>query len=267
MTARHRALLLLGGAVAGIFGGLFGVGGGVILIAVLVGPLGLTQHQGHGTSLAVIMLTALTSMIVYASHGNVAWTTGILTGVASILTAPIGARLTGKFSHSNLKRVFSVFLVLVAIRLLWTLPPPAPGAAHQTHWLLGLAIGAGAGLFSGFMGVGGGIVAVPAFLLLLHMPQQLAQGTSLLMILGAASSGAIAHSRRGNVVMAPVPWLAIGAAAAGPLASWWAQHLPRVLLARAFAVFLIANAVHGWLTADRAPRPKVQAARSSARGS
>jgi hypothetical protein len=112
------------------------------------------------------------------------------------------------------------------------------------------------------MGVGGGLLAVPAFRLLLGMPQQLAQGTSLLVVLGAAGSGVVAHAKRGNVVKAPVPWLALGAIVAGPLASWWVQRLPQVPLTRGFAAFLVVNAVHGWIRATpRATAPEVTAAR------
>jgi len=116
------------------------------------------------------------------------------------------------------------------------------------------------GLVSGFMGVGGGIISVPVFTLGLGMTQQLAQGTSLAVILVAAPAGAIEHARHGNVVRGMVPLLAVGALLGGPLASWFVQGLPQALLARAFAVFLLFNAANTWLRADRAARRAAAAA-------
>jgi uncharacterized membrane protein YfcA len=106
-----------------------------------------------------------------------------------------------------------------------------------------LAVGAAVGLLAGFMGVGGGIVAVPALTLLFGMSQQTAQGTSLALILGSAPFGAVEHARLGNVEKRLLPGLMLGALLGAPLASWAAQRLPQATLARGFAIFLIANAV------------------------
>jgi hypothetical protein len=255
VTARERAQAGASGAAAGLFGGLFGVGGGIILVPLLSGLFGLTQHRAHGTSLAVIIATALAAAPVYALHGNVDWTTALLVAATSLIGAPLGARLAARLSSRALTRAFAVFLVLVAARLL--LAPPHAASGHGLHGVargaLDLALGGAVGLLAGFMGVGGGILAVPAFTLLLGMPQQLAQGTSLVVILGAACAGTAENARRGNVAAGLVPWLAIGAVLGGPVASWWVQRLPQAALARAFALFLLANAVASWL---RAGRPK-----------
>lgn len=253
MAPRDRLIVTLVGAAAGFFGGLFGVGGGVVLVPLLAGRLRYSQHQAHGTSLAVMLFTALSGGAVYAVNGNVDFLTGAVVGFASMGTAPLGARLAARLSGAGLKRAFSIFLLFVALRLFWM--PHGGAVAHVAgvaRLAVDVAIGALVGVLAGFMGVGGGILAVPAFTLLLGMSQQLAQGTSLLVILFAASSGAIAQSRRGNVVWAPVPWLALGAVFAGPLASWSVQRLPQELLVRGFAVFLTVNAVYGWFRISRA---------------
>jgi hypothetical protein len=243
------AVAVLAGVVAGIAGGLFGVGGGIVLIPLLTGIFHLTQHQAHGTSLAAIGATAIASLLVYGAHSNVAWGTAALVAVASVVTARYGARFAARTSTRDLKRAFAIFLVLVAVRLLWKAPA---GAGTPFHGLpltvaFDLALGAAVGVLSGFMGVGGGILAVPAFALILGMPQQAAQGTSLAVILVTAPAGALEHHRHGNVALRLVPWLALGAAAGGPAASWLAQRLPQSLLARGFALFLLANAVQLWL--------------------
>ena len=249
MTVRDHAGAALAGAVAGLAGGLFGVGGGVVLVPILTGSFKLTQHQAHGTSLAAIGATALASVFVYGAHGNVAWSTAALVAIASVFTARYGARWASRISRRTLTRAFAVFLVLVAVRLLWRMPAGS-GAALVHGWLglaLDLALGGAIGLLAGFMGVGGGLLAVPAFTLLLGMTQTAAQGTSLAVILVTAPAGAIEHARHGNLVGRLIPGLALGAALGGPVAAWFAQSLPHDVLVRAFAAFLLANAIYSWL--------------------
>jgi hypothetical protein len=245
---RESALALLTGVVAGLAGGLFGVGGGIVLVPVLTGVFRLSQHQAHGTSLAAIGATAIAALFVYWAHGNVVWATAVPVGLASMLTAHYGARLAAHTSKRALTRAFAVFLVLVALRLLWKAPAAASPPFHGTlaTVVFELLLGAAVGVLAGFMGVGGGILAVPAFALVLGMSQQAAQGTSLAVILLTAPAGALEHHRHGNVTGRLVPWLALGAAAGGPAASWLAQGLPQALLARAFAVFLLANVLRLW---------------------
>lgn len=244
------------GFVAGLTGGLFGVGGGIVLVPMLTGTLGLTQHQAHGTSLAAIGATAVAGLVVYAAHGNVAWTTGAIMAVTSMLCARLGARLAARTSNVWLTRAFAILLVVVGLRLLWKAPAGAghPALEGLAGAVAALGVGAAVGLLAGYLGVGGGILAVPALTLLFGASQQTAQGTSLALILVTAPIGAIEHQRLGNVFGRLVPWLALGALAGAPLASALALRMPQAALARAFALFLLANAVHSWVRASRASR-------------
>jgi uncharacterized membrane protein YfcA len=260
MATREHATALLVGVAAGLAGGLFGVGGGIVLVPLLTAVLHLSQHQAHGTSLAAIGATAIAALFVYGTHGNVAWGTAALVGVASMLTARYGARLATRTSTRNLRRAFAVLLVLVALRLLWKAPAATGSPFHALPLTLGfeLLLGVAVGVLAGFMGVGGGILAVPAFALVLGMSQQAAQGTSLAVILLTAPAGAFEHHRHGNVALRLVPWLALGAAAGGPASSWLAQRLPQAVLARGFAVFLLANVVHLWMRAGSGGKPQAR---------
>jgi hypothetical protein len=251
MNRREQVLALAGGVAAGLAGGLFGVGGGIVLVPLLVGGFGLRQHQAHGTSLAVIGATAVTSLVVYGAHGHVAWATAALIGVASALTAPLGARVASRVPAWRLRRAFAVFLLLVALRLLWRQAAPvgAPGHGAAATLTFDLMLGSLVGLTAGFMGVGGGVLAVPALTLVADMSQQLAQGTSLAVILVAAPVGAWEHSRHGNVFWRIVPAMAVGAALGGPASSWLANRLPGTLLTQGFALLILATAVQLWRTA------------------
>lgn len=243
MTSRGWLAAVLAGFTAGLAGGLFGVGGGIVLVPMLTALFALSQHEAHGTSLAAIGATAVAGLVVYGLAGHVAWLPAALMGVASVFTARFGARLAARTSRERLTLAFAVFLLLVAARILWR--TPAGSAGHVLTGPLGLAaslaVGAVVGLLSGFMGVGGGIIAVPALTLLFGMTQQTAQGTSLAIILVTAPFGALEHDRHGNVARPLLPGLALGALVGAPLASLAAQRLPQVALARAFALFLIAN--------------------------
>ena len=267
MTGRERLLGLLAGAIAGTAGGLFGVGGGLLLVPLLTGLFHLTQHQAHGTSLAVIGAAALAAVIVYATHGNVVWPVAGVVALGSLLTARFGARWATRMSPRGLKRAFAIFMILVAGRLLWQAPGVSEGAT--VHGLagvgFGLLLGMSAGLLAGFMGVGGGLLIVPVLTLGFGITQQAAQGTSLAAILVTAPAAAIEHARHRNVIWRVVPMLALGAAFGAPLASWAAQHLPHALLARVFALFLLANGLHTWARTRQEPRPQAPSAAQPSR--
>jgi uncharacterized membrane protein YfcA len=253
--ARDRVAALLAGLGAGIAGGLLGVGGGIVLIPLLTARFRLGQHAAHGTSLAVIGATALSSLVIYGSHASVAWMTALWVALASILTVRLGSRLARRLSSLALTRVFAIFLVVVAARLLWK---PAGGVVTlpaASTIPVELGVGSMVGLLAGLMGVGGGILAVPAFTLLLGMSQRVAQGTSLAVILVTAPVGTIDNSRHGQVAWALVPMLAVGAAIGGPLASWFAHLVPQDALARIFAIFLLASAILSWIRSGRARLP------------
>jgi uncharacterized protein len=244
------------GALAGLTGGLFGVGGGIVLIPILTGRLQLSQHEAHGTSLAVIGATALAGLVVYGGAAHVAWGTALLVGLASAVGAPLGAWLSRRVSPRDLRLAFAIFLVLVAIRLTWTpaVTSHAPLVAETMRRLVDAALGLAIGLLAGFMGVGGGIIAVPAFALLFGMDQPTAQGTSLAVILVTAPAGAIQHHRQGTVAWRWVPPAALGAIVTAPIGARIANRLPHAILARAFAVFLIAVASQIAFTAIRKRR-------------
>jgi hypothetical protein len=248
MSPADRVRALLAGVLAGVAGGLFGVGGGLILVPLLTAFFRLSQHEAHGTSLAVIGPTALAALLVYGHSSHVDWGMALLVALPSMMTARWGARWAARTSPSGLSRAFALLLVIVAVRLLWKAPAAseAPLLHGLPRALFGLGLGATVGILSGYMGVGGGLIAVPGFALGLGMVQQAAQGTSLAVILFTAPAGAAEHARHRHVAWRLVPALALGGVAGSPVASWLAQRLPHELLVRMFAIFLAANAAGLW---------------------
>jgi uncharacterized membrane protein YfcA len=112
----------------------------------------------------------------------------------------------------------------------------------------GLAVFSGfvAGLLSGTLGLGGGILLVPLMVLGFGFAQHLAQGTSLAAIIPTSIVGAITHDREGNVDRRAVLWVTLGGAPGALAGSLAAVHLPRELLVRLFGVLLLYSAYRIW---------------------
>lgn len=98
--------------------GFLGVGGGIILVPMMVGLLGLTQHKAHGTSLAVIIPIAIVGMLVYALRGHVDWVLVATIGSGSIIGVIVGAKLMMKVPAHRLRQLFGVYAIAIAVLLL-----------------------------------------------------------------------------------------------------------------------------------------------------
>lgn len=109
------------GLVAGIFGGMFGIGGGTILIPVLVFLFGLTQHQAQGTTLAIMVPPiGLLAALRYYYSGNVKLGMAAFICIGFFIGGLIGANFVQNLSEPLLKRLFGVFLLFVSIRMILT---------------------------------------------------------------------------------------------------------------------------------------------------
>jgi uncharacterized membrane protein YfcA len=106
------------GVVVGLFSGLFGVGGGIIMVPFLVLIAGFTQHMAQGISLAVIIPTALAGASRYFHGGNLNLGVALLLCVGSIPAARLGADLAQRLPQSTLRAGFALFMVAVAARIM-----------------------------------------------------------------------------------------------------------------------------------------------------
>jgi uncharacterized membrane protein YfcA len=115
-----------------------------------------------------------------------------------------------------------------------------------SSWIF-LAIGLGAGVLSGLFGIGGGIVIVPALILLAKMTATKATGTSLgALLLPVGALGAWTYYRNGNIDIRASLWIALGIFLGAWFGAQVAQHLPPLILKRMFAVLLVVVAVRLW---------------------
>lgn len=271
LSQRDIVVCLLIGLATGLMSGLMGVGGGIVMVPLMTALLGVSQHKAHGTSLAVIVFTAISGALTYLwqAHlkganllGSMSLATYLLIAVeltaGSMVGARIGALLMNRIPARELRMLFGVFLFFAALRLLLPLPTSSgtftgtSPAAVAGVVLIGLV----AGILSGIMGVGGGVVMVPAMVLLLGMIQQPAQGISLLVIIPTAIVGAQTHLYKGNVVTSIVPWIALTAIVTAIAGSLLANMLPAKTLTQVFGVFLVVVSIQMTVTAWR-QKPKV----------
>lgn len=111
--------------VSGILAGLLGIGGGVIIVPALTALFGVDIKQAVSTSLAVILLTAISGTIVNLRNGSVRMAEVVLIALGAVLTAPVGATLAQKLPSFHLRRIFAVFLIVMAVRMLLE-PPKQP---------------------------------------------------------------------------------------------------------------------------------------------
>ena len=113
------------GVFAGVLAGMFGVGGGILFVPVLV-ALGLSQHEATGTSLLAILPTVAAGTWRQRRYGNVRWRTALVLGLSSIAGAAVGVQVATALPEDTLRRLFAVFLLTVAAQLAWRARRPAP---------------------------------------------------------------------------------------------------------------------------------------------
>ncbi|MEW6660443.1 MAG: sulfite exporter TauE/SafE family protein [Thermodesulfobacteriota bacterium] len=232
------------GLIAGAFGGLVGLGGGVVMIPLMVAFFKFDQHQAHGTSLMALVFTGLAGAVTYYLQGSVDILAGALLAAAAIFTARFGALYANALPEWKLQRAFGIFVICVSILLiskpylshLAFLSHPANGWGKIVALLIS---GAVAGFLSGMMGVGGGSIMVPALVLLVGHSQYTAQGSSLLAMVPGGSVGAYTHWRLGNVVLRVLPGLIPGILIGTYLGGNLAHLLSEANLRLIFAVVLI----------------------------
>jgi uncharacterized membrane protein YfcA len=245
------------GLLAGLLSGLFGVGGGTVIVPFLVLLLRFDQRLAAGTSLAAIVPTAAVGVISYAVHGSVAWIPALLLAAGAVFGAQIGTWLLPRLSLTVLRWAFVGFLVAVIVSLFVVIPSRD---AELTLTVLSgaalVALGVVTGILSGLIGVGGGIIVVPALMVLFGTSDLVAKGTSLLMMIPTAVSGTVGNMRRRNVDLVAAAIVGVAACTTTALGAWAAVLLDPFVANALFAVYLVVIAVQMALRAWRGrPRP------------
>lgn len=236
-----NALALLGAIGIGLSLGLTGAGGSILTLPVLVYLAGIPPREAVGLSLLIVGAAALAGAWQRARAGEVHVKAAGMFVLSGMVGAALGARLTPLLSPSALMLSFASLMVVVALRMLLSGnsgPQPAPECKPLRCLLAGGAVG----VLTGFLGVGGGFLLMPALVKFARLPLRVATGTSLAVIACNSAAGFVSHLGE-----TPVPWLlaavfsliaATGVLAGGKVAS----KLPENTLRKAFALLVLLTA-------------------------
>jgi uncharacterized protein len=249
------AYLLLG-AIAGFLAGLFGVGGGLLLVPVLLflfdaQHFSTAMHMALGTAMATILFTSSASARKHHQHGAVNWqvvrhiTPGILLGTA------LGTLSAASISPLGLGIFFALFVYFAAAQMLLE---ARPRPSRQLPNIIGLsAVGTFTGWISSLVSIGGGTIVVP-FLVWCNLPLRNAIGTSAAIGFPIAAGGTIGYIATG-ISAHPLPapslgfvylpallWIALASLVTAPLGARAAHRMKVGLLRKLFAILLIVLA-------------------------
>ncbi|MBM4433107.1 MAG: sulfite exporter TauE/SafE family protein [Chloroflexi bacterium] len=252
--------LLIGlGLAVGTYGTLIGVGGAVVLLPVLIllypdaSPSALTS-----VSLAVVFLNALSGTIAYSRQRRIDYRSGILFALATVPGTIIGVWATQFLSRETFSLVFGSVLILFSA-LLWFRPNKKPpqlfssGSTTRTivdargetfiysfNSLGGIALSFAVGFLAGLLGIGGGIIHVPALVYLFSFPVHIATATSHFILVFTSLTGSLTHavsdvySQTWQLLL----WLAVGIIPGAQLGAWLSRKVKGILIVRLLAIAL-----------------------------
>lgn len=248
-------LYLLLGAVAGVLAGLFGIGGGMVVVPALIFafgaqhlPVDVLTHLAVGTSLACIIGTAISSIIAHHQKGGVLWPIFTSCTLGILLGAALGVKTAVLLPGALLQKLIGIFAICVALQMALNLKPKASRGLPGKPGLVGA--GGVIGWASAIFGIGGGTLTVP-FLTWCNVSMRQAVGTSAALGLPIAIVGAVTNIVAGwdapglpqwslgyvylpavlGIVIASTPFARVGARLA--------HRLPGHILKRAFALLLV----------------------------
>jgi uncharacterized membrane protein YfcA len=245
--------LIVVGAIAGVASGMFGIGGGVIIVPALTLLLGYTLTAATGTSLAALLMpVSLFAVINYYQAGKLKLSYSLWIALGLVISARLGAAIALGLDAQLLQQLYGLFLVA----MFWRFSEPrkwwaeyrgqsaAPTAPSETNaearWWMLLVLGLVAGVMAGMFGIGGGLIIVPALVELFSFDQKQAVGTSLGALLPPVSLFAVlAYYEAGQLDLLVALCVAAGLVFGAIAGSKLALSLPSKTIKRLYGVFLL----------------------------
>lgn len=266
IPARERAVDISVGGGIGIFSGLLGIGGGVFLVPFLVLKRGISQKRAQATSLVMVATASIGGGLTYAWNDEVAWLPALIITIGGLAGAWLGAHIVQKAQDGWLQLISGIALVVVAIRLMTTAEGAASGDAISAHLsvpamspavFIGYVLsGIGMGFLSALLGVGGGILLIPVLAGVFGYEQQIANGTTLVVMLPVALAGAYRLHRAGLTDWRLGLTFGIGAIFGGMVGAAIALALSGPTVRYIFSVVLILIGIRMSFEALRSRRRK-----------
>lgn len=253
-SARSIIVLIVVGMLVGVLSGMFGIGGGTVIVPALVW-LGLSQRNAAATSTLAIVPTSISGVVSYATGGHVDWLAAVLLFCGMFVGGQIGSWLLSRLPELVLRWIFVAFLVFVVINQVSFVP----SRDHQIVMtvatgvclaLLGVVIG----MLAGLLGIGGGALAVPALSILFGASDLIARGTSLLAMFPNSITTSVANMKRNLVHVKAALIIGLVAAVTAPLGTWIAGEVSPRVGAIMFACYLCVLLVRSVFVAVKATR-------------
>jgi uncharacterized protein len=246
------ALDLALGFGIGLSLGLMGGGGSLLTVPALVYLVGQTSQTAVTTSLAIVGANSLMGASFHRAQGTLDWKVALTFGGAGMLVAYLSAGLSRMMPEPFLLVAFALIMLLVGGLMLTRTSVDSVEMGKPRSLPVVIASGAGVGLMTGILGIGGGFLIVPALVMLVGLPMQMAVGTSLIIIAMNSLAGFLGHAGDGslNITMTVIFTAAglVGTFAGARLN----KRLPAVKLQKVFAWFVILLAI--FLLYDNLPR-------------
>jgi uncharacterized membrane protein YfcA len=202
----HYLFMVIGGMMSGLFGSLLGLGGGVLIIPLLTLVFGVPMKEAIGTSLICVIATSCGAASLYVKKHFADIRLGMTLELATTMGAIVGGLVAGIITPEILTILFSSLLFYIALSMIRKRVEEDSGGnspAQRDYQITNLPLGMGASFFagniSGLLGVGGGVIKVPAMYLLMKVPLKTAVATSNFMIGVTATAGAFLYYARGEV--------------------------------------------------------------------
>lgn len=244
---------LILGIVAGILSGLFGIGGGIVMVPSLIVIFGMDILDANATSLAAMLLpVGILGVWAYYKAGLINIKESLWISLGLFLGSFAGGELAVNISESLLAKLYAAILLYIAVsyfdipRYFQKKKEPKPAVYpkdEKTFWAF-ILVGVGAGIFAGLFGKGGGIIIVPMLIGIFHYDAKVAAATSLAALqlpVGLPSVLIYAHDGHLNILYAAL--IAVGILAGAFFGSKLGVRLPSAIFKKVYAVFLLAVAV------------------------
>lgn len=235
------AELVLAGALIGLLLGVLGAGGAIFTAPLLMFGFDIPPREATTVSLVVVLLAAASGLLGHRGTRNVQWREGAVFGAVGTIAAAAGSWLATVLPDRVLTGGFSLLLVVAAVAMVRR-PTASEGRGPRRSLVVVTAAALGVGLVTGFFGVGGGFVIVPALVLVLGLGIREATATGLLVIsINAMAALAVRGPEYLDWSIA-LP-MAAGAVAGSFAGAKLAPRMPRERLRQAFAVLMVGAAV------------------------
>lgn len=243
-------VLVIVGMIVGLLSGMFGIGGGTVIVPVLVW-LGLSQRHAAATSMLAIVPTSIS----YAHNGNVDWVAAALLFVGMFAGGQFGSWLLSRLPELVLRWVFVVFLIFVTANQVIFTPSRDQRIFMSVVTGIGLVLlGVVIGTLAGLLGIGGGALAVPALSILFGASDLIARGTSLLAMFPNSITTSVANMKRKLVHIKAGLIIGVIAALTTPFGTWVAGAVSPRAGAIMFAAYLCVLLVRSFFVAVKATR-------------